>query len=279
MAGPWEKYRSTRGVPIGLQDPAMDLKRPQVEVGIQAQQSNMQNDAVNRAHTRQVMDQEAAIFAERQRAAQAEAALKEMQAKAAQTEAASKSPLNAQQIQSAETDAMSKLRTIDRINRNAEDGWFPVGFGSEFMANLGGTAAANIGADVDSLKAGGALSEILKMTQATGKNPFTPMSNSDVETIARNIGNLSQKQSPDNFRANLDNYKNAYKNAYAGAVGLRTLNQEIERLLPTIPPAKREKFKADALRRYNQNMAAPRRPAPSAPRKQSNVIDFNDWKD
>lgn len=265
MAGPWEKYRSgAQGVPIGMQDPTLDLKRPQAQVGIQAQQSNMQNDAVSRARMQQQMQQEAALFNERQKAMRAEAALKELQAKAAQAESASKDPLNMAQIRAAEADAMSKLQTIDRINKNVNDGWFPVGLGSETMASYGGTAAANVAADVDSLKAGGALSEILKMTQATGKNPFTPMSNSDVEVIARNIGNLSQKQDQQNFGANLGNYKRAYVNAYAGAVGSRTLKQEIERLLPSIPPNKREQFRADAMRRYEQNVATPR---PRPPRK------------
>lgn len=150
------------------------------------------------------------------------------------------------------------METIARIRQNHNDAWLPsIGFGAEATRDwLGGTAASDINADIGTLKSGGALTDILKMTQETGKNPFTPMSNSDVDLIARNKGNLDQAQSPKNFFANLGNYERAYTNAYGGAVGKRVLSQEIERLLPTVPVAKRDEFKANALKLYNQRMAA-----------------------
>lgn len=279
MAGPWEKYRSgVQGVPIGMQDPTLDLKRPQAQAGIQAQQSNMQNDVVSRARMQQQMQQEAALFDERQRAMAAEAALKQMQAKQAQTETQTRDPLNPTALGRMSADAMAKLQTIDRIKRNADSGLLPtIGFGAETVAGIGGTPAKDVATDLGNLKAGGALAEVLKMSQDTGRNPFTPMSNSDVELISRNIANLDQGQSRENFDANLKNYQDAYTRAYAGAEGLKTLNAEIARLLPSIPPAKREQFKAEALRRYNQKMStprnAPRKPSPSGiPRDVQDIL-------
>lgn len=278
------------GAPQMPADPTFPYKGQQAQVGIQAQQSNIASDATNRARQQQQMAQSGELFGAQKRAAEAEALMKEMQAAAARAEMEAKSPLNPQQIQSAKTDAMSKLQTIDRIRANDRNSWLPtIGLGAETAAGIGGTGAANIATDLDTLKSGSALSEVLKMTQATGKNPFTPMSNSDVQLIANNVGNLSQRQDRPNFMANLDNYENAYRNAYVGAVGKETLDAEIARLLPTIPPAKREAFRADAMRRYNEKMTAPRPPKrktwwdkpTNAPRKQtqSKVIDYSELPD
>lgn len=273
----WVDDAAPRSIPIGPQDPAAPYRGQQAATGIQAQQSNIQSDAINRARTGQQMQQDAALLPPRIREAQASAALKEQQARQAQVELASKDPFNAQQLGETRADAMSKLETIQRIARNHKEGLLPtIGFGAETVAGWGGNNAANIATDVDSLKAGGALSKILEMTRETGRNPFTPMSNTDVETISRNVGNLNQRQKPGNFFANLNNYQRAYTNAYAGATGKQTLDEEIQRLLPTIPPAQREKFKADALRLYTQKMS---RAAPRKPVKQSPVINFDDWKD
>lgn len=246
---PWEKYRTApQGIPIGPQDPARDFKAPQAAAGVASTQANAQR-------TNQQISQDAALFDTRRQIAEAEAKLKEAQAAAAAREQQSKNPLNLGQLSAASTDAMEKLRTIDRIRQNNDNSWFgAIGFGSDTMRGIGGTKATDIAADIDSLKAGGALSEILKMTQETGKNPFTPMSNSDVEVIARNKGNLAQNQSDANFFANLNNYRNSYTRAYAGSEGLKALEAEIAKRLPNIPPEKREAFRADALRRYNEKM-------------------------
>lgn len=271
----WVADGGQQGTPIGPQDPAAPFRGPAAASGIQAQQSNIQSDAINRARTGQQMQQDAAMLPPRIREAQASAALKEQQAAQAQTEAASKDPFNAQQIDSVATDAMSKLKTIDRIRQNDRSSLLPtIGFGADYTAGIGGTGAADIAADLETLKSGSALSEVLKMTQTTGKNPFTPMSNSDVNLIANNQGNLNQKQSRPNFNANLQNYQDAYTRAYAGAKGKQTLDGEIQRLLPTIPADQRDKFKADALRLYNQKMSrksgllgsSSRRPGAAAPK-------------
>lgn len=185
---------------------------------IRAQQisSGMQNDAARLEMERMRLEME------RERAAR--------EAEKAQKEAEAANPFNRQQLSSAAADAMNKLRTIDRISQQYNQSTLPVvGFGAETLAGFGGTGAANVQTDINTLKAGGALSEVLKMTQATGKNPFTPMSNSDVELISQNIGNLSQKAGPSTFFPNLDNYKRAYQKAYVGAVGAQALADEMER--------------------------------------------------
>lgn len=251
-------------------DPTFSMKGPQAAASLGQTQAST-------ARTQQEVAQSAALFDAQKREADAKAALADLQARAAQTEADSKDPLNPQVLSSAAADAMAKLQTIDRIKKNVGTAWLPaVGFGAETAAGIGGTNAFDVKTDIDTLKSGGALSEVLKMTQATGKNPFTPMSNSDVQLIATNTGNLAQGQSRPNFNANLGNYQNAYTKAYAGAVGLKALNDEIRRLEPTIPAPRRMAFRKDALRRYNEKMAAQN--GGSQPRTQaSGVIDFDEW--
>jgi hypothetical protein len=256
---PWEKYGAggaPQSIPIGPQDPAAQYRGQAAATGIAAQQSNMQNDAVNRTRTQQQIGQDAAMFPAQQQAAQAQAELAKLKAEQARAEAATKDPFNAGQLQAAEADALSKIQTIDRIRDTYNNSYLPsIGLGAEFVRDhFGGTAAADINADIGTLKAGGALSEVLKMTQETGKTPFTPMSNSDVDLIARNKGNLDQAQSPKNFFSNLKGYQDGYVRAYAGAVGKRTLDEEIQRRMPNIPADKREAFRALALRKYEQTM-------------------------
>lgn len=273
---PWDKY-ATPAQPQMPADPTFSMKGPQAAATLGQTGASTANTQATTARTRQQIDQDNALFDAQKKKAEAEALVAQMQAQAAQAEAQSKNPLNPQALQGASADAMSKLQTIDRIRRNIANAILPaVGFGAQTAAGLGGTKAHDVKADIESLKAGGALTEVLKMSQATGKNPFSPMSNSDVDLISRNTANLDQGQTPTNFNDNLKNYQSAYTKAYAGSEGLKTLNNEIARLLPTIPPEKREAFKADALRRYNERMGQTPT-AQSTPRQSSGVIDFNDW--
>ena len=264
-------------IPVGPPNPKFPYEGPQAAASLGQTGASTANTQVNTRKTQQQIDHENALFDAQKKEADAKALLAQMQAQAAQAEAQSKNPLNPQALQGASADAMAKLQTIGRIRKNIGNAILPaVGFGAQTAAKIGGTNAHDVQADIGSLTAGGALSEVLKMSQATGKNPFSPMSNSDVELISRNTANLDQGQSPGNFNSNLKNYENAYTKAYAGSEGLRTLNSEIERLMPTIPPEKREAFRADALKRYNEHMSRGSG-SHGGSQKSSRVIDFNDW--
>lgn len=270
-----------QSVPVGPQNPTYPLQAPKMQADIGNTQANTSHTNVSTQKTQQEIDQAAALFDAQKREADAKALLAHYQAQQAEAEAQQKNPLNPQSIQGLSADAMAKLQTIDRIRNSAGAAWLPaVGFGAETAAGIGGTKAHDVQADLGSLKAGGALSEVLKLSQATGRNPLSPMSNSDVELIARNTANLDQGQTPTNFNSNLNNYQGAYTRAYAGAEGLRTLNSEIERLMPTIPPEKREAFKQEALRQYNERVSSMNlgnRP-PRAQRQRSSGARFLGWE-
>lgn len=146
------------------------------------------------------------------------------EAERAKSEAAD--PYSRQNLDATIADAMSKLEAISRIGRAHKNSVLPItGFGAQTLAGIGGTGAASANTDIESLIAGGALSEVLRLSAQTGKNPFTPMSNSDVQLIARNRGNLSQASDPATFFANLKNYQRAYTQAYLGGKGMKRLYQ------------------------------------------------------
>lgn len=230
VEGGWQRVRPA-GQPTPIiaapKDPLESVRAQQISSGIQNDGMRLQMDAM-----RLQLDQERAA---RER-------------DAAAREAEAKNPFNREQLSSSASDAYSKLQAIQRIEDEYKNSTLPVvGFGAETLANIGGTGAASVETDINALKAGGALTEVLKMTQATGKNPFTPMSNSDVELISQNIGNLSQKPKPSTFFANLDNYKRAYQKAYVGATGMRELIDQMDRL--GLSPEQRNR----AISIYNQD--------------------------
>lgn len=268
----WIDDSAPRAVPIGPQNPTYQYQGPQAQANLNRTYADMGND-----RERLAMERERIAMARQQQQLQ----VQEQQAKNAQaaTELQAKDPYNPQQFESSANDAMNKLRTIDRIRRNYQESTLPsIGLGAETVAGYGGTGAANVKAGLDELKAGGALNEVMKMTQATGKNPFTPMSNSDVDLIAKNISGVTQSQSPGDFFEAIKPYQDAYTRAYAGAVGGQTLNNEVQRQYdkyvrenPNASPAQRQRFQqvlqTDARKRYEATMRqqsvrnAPRKPS------------------
>ena len=135
---------------------------------------------------------------------------------------ASATGITPEKMQQARIDAVNKINTIRDIRRALDGMAFPnvsgTGFG-DWLKAIPGTAARGIDAKLGNLKAGGALAEVLKLSQETGKNPFTPMSNSDVELISRNVGNLDQGQPLEDFIKQLDLYEAAYGRGFIGAGG------------------------------------------------------------
>ena len=169
------------------------------------------------------------------------------------------------QMKAVRVDALNKIITARRLANQSRDGWFATGFLAPTAAKIGGTPARSAQAMADTLKSGGALSEILKMTAATGKNPFTPMSNSDVDLISRNLANLDIGQSDQDFQRQVGTYEGAYRRAWKGAKGNdRALLDALNKLGLATPQE----------RQMLQGGGRPS-PAKGSP-QQSRVIDFND---
>ncbi len=255
--------------------------------------ADLSKTQVSNARTSQQMRQDDQMFPINKRLAELEAASRadklnqdRLAQEAAQREAEAKDPFNSDRLQSVQQEAMQQLQTIGRIGKNYSGSILPaIGTGAETVKSwMGGTAANNIAADAESLQSAGAMQRIMKMAADNGgKNPLTPMSNSDVAMLARGIGNLDQSQSPDNYFANLNAYGGAAKRAYAGAVGMSTLKQEMDRQYqkyvrenPRATPGQRNTFlqtlKAQMPQQYDMRMKQ-RQAVRGAPRVQDRNND------
>lgn len=172
--------------------------------------------------------------------------------------------LTPDKLKSVRVDALNKIITARRLQNMTGD-WFATGFAAPTLSKVGGSNARTAKGLADTLAAGGALAEVLKLSQATGKNPFTPMSNSDVDLISRNIANLDTGQSDAEVRRQAGTYEGAYRRAWKGAKGNdRALLDALNKLGLATP---------DEKRRLQGGQRPAARPAPAA---QGRVIDFND---
>jgi hypothetical protein len=189
-------------------------------IKVQAATLDNTGKGLNNTKTADQIRRERELFEFQRRSAAADAGLKERQLAEARAKP-QPGQLTPDQLATARADAANKINVIRDIRRKMATGWLPdVGFGAETLAKIGGTDARDISSSIETLQASGALAEILKMSmQNGGKNPFTPMSNADVNLIARSQGNLDQGQSKDQFLKNLDVYERAYGNGFVGAGG------------------------------------------------------------
>ncbi len=131
-----------------------------------------------------------------------------------------KTQLTPQKLKDVRIDALNKIILARKLKDRSRNDWFATGFLAPTMSKMGGTSARGVQAGADTLKSGGALSEVLKLTAANGgKIPFAPMSNSDVELISRNVANLDVGQPDADFQAAVQQYEDAYRRAFIGAKG------------------------------------------------------------
>lgn len=232
MAAPWEKYqRQTGGIyqlPPSPQEAAQTIntqtntRRTNADIGNDAERLRMERERLRIAREESDLNR-------RNQAAQAD--LHEYELEAKRRELESQNPFNPSTLASIQEDAKQKLGVIEDIARNYNESWLPaVGFGSETVSGIGGTNAANLRVKMGELGSAGALRGIMDLSaQNGGKNPLTPMSRSDVDLVAASVAGVDpNKQSAQDFFKSLEPYRRAYTNAYAGAVGMRTLGNVIE---------------------------------------------------
>lgn len=135
---------------------------------------------------------------------------------------APKPALSLQDMAAAREDALAKIRLARSLQERSRNKWFGTGFGAGLASNIAGTPAYDIQADAQTLLSGGALRKIMEMAEQNGgKNPLTPMSNSDVNLIANSIANLDVGQSDEQFQRNAGQYERAYLNAFRAAGGAK----------------------------------------------------------
>jgi len=123
-------------------------------------------------------------------------------------------------LDSVRAEAIDKIRLARTLQQRSRDGWFATGLGAKTVGSFSGTGAYDVAQDTDTLKNAGALTRIMEMAkQNGGKNPLTPLSNSDFQALASSLSNLDTGQSDEQYQANVQRVIDLYARAYQGAGG------------------------------------------------------------
>lgn len=123
-------------------------------------------------------------------------------------------------LASVRAEALDKIRLARSLQQRSRDGWFTTGFGSGVAGAVRGTGAYNVAQDTETLKNAGALTRIMEMAKTNGgKNPLTPLSNSDFQALASSLSNLDTGQGDEQYQANVQRVIDLYTRAYEGAGG------------------------------------------------------------
>jgi len=163
-------------------------------------------------------------------------------------------------LESVRAEALDKIRLARTLQQRSRDGWFTTGFGASTMGSFGGTGAYDVRQDTETLKNAGALTRIMEMAkQNGGKNPLTPLSNSDFQALASSLSNLDTSQSDGQYQGNVQRVIDLYTRAYQGAGG-NDLEGDLD------PSQRRRRGDAPALGKPNASgVTPPNRPAGSSP--------------
>lgn len=123
-------------------------------------------------------------------------------------------------LEAVRNEALDKIRLGLSLQQRSKNGWFTTGVGSSLAGWFRGTPAYDLAEDTKTLKNAGALTRVMEMSkQNGGKNPLTPLSNSDFEALSNSLTNLDPGQSDEQYQANVQRTIDLYKRAYAGAGG------------------------------------------------------------
>lgn len=136
-------------------------------------------------------------------------------------------PKTPAELSGVRSEALDKIKLARSLIERSRNGWFTTGFGSGVAGAFNGTPAYDVRQDTETLKNAGALTRIMEMAQMNGgKNPLTPLSNSDFQALASSLSNLETAQSDGQYQANVQRVIDLYQRAYTGAGGAN-LEQEL----------------------------------------------------
>ena len=135
-------------------------------------------------------------------------------------EAGATVPKTESDLAAVRAEAIDKIRLARSLQQRSRDGWFTTGFGSGITGAVNGTPAYDLAQDTETLKNAGALTRIMEMSRENGgKNPLTPLSNSDFQALASSLSNLETGQSDAQYQRNVQRVIDLYTRAYQGAGG------------------------------------------------------------
>lgn len=200
---------SPRGIPIGPQDPTMDLKRPQAGATLDGTQVNTAGQRIdNRVN-------EATLPAQI-RSANAGAVKAEAEAEKAVRESKAEADKRANYQTTAITNLRRVIDKIDDIAFDAADnsGWFETGATGAALRHFPGTAAYDLARDIETVDANSAFSALQNMRDASPTGgALGQITERELDLLKSSIANINPNRSQSDFFKGLAEAKRFYLNA------------------------------------------------------------------
>lgn len=115
----------------------------------------------------------------------------------------------------AKTEAVHQIRNVTAAARSAQQGskrWLGTGFGAESAKGWGGTAAADVDADLDTVGANTAFEALQKMRDASPTGgALGQITERELDLLKSTIASLSQAQSDTKFRQSMQKVIDSYE--------------------------------------------------------------------
>lgn len=192
-----------QAIPIGLQDPTQDLKRPAAIADIQARQAGTANEA-----ERLRMEQERLALARQDHMfkMQEAARAREEQQRLAQQR------VNAQT--DSESELFKTLGMMDRVRDDGSDGsgWFETGYTGSMLRDTPGTAAYDLGRGVESIQANLAFDRLQRMRELSPTGgALGNVAIPELEMLKSTVGSIDPNQSREKFLDTMDFARGHYE--------------------------------------------------------------------
>lgn len=128
--------------------------------------------------------------------------------------------LSKEEMDGVRNDALQKVKLARSLRRRSKNDWFATGFGASTASDIPGTSAYDVKSDTKSLAAGGGLQRVMELAKTNGgKNPLTPLSNTDFQALSDSVANLDMAQSDEQYQRNVQIIEDIYARAYKAAGG------------------------------------------------------------
>lgn len=128
-------------------------------------------------------------------------------------------PVTPQSQEAARTEAITKLALSRRLRGRSQEDWF-TGGGWQLLSGIPGSNPYDFAAQASTLADAGGLQRVMEMSRENGgKNPLTPLSNTDFQALSRSLTNLDPAQSDEQFQQALAPIDRLYETMYQNAGG------------------------------------------------------------
>lgn len=189
MANPWEKYSGQSGVQVKPADPTIQYEGPRAKADLRGKDLDNQGQILTNQLAQMKIEEE-----NRKRAEEAAAKAEAESAKG-----------------TAITEIMSTIKAARDAKRLSRDGWFATGFGSGKAREWGGTSAADVKGQLDTIGGNVAFDRLQRMRDASKTGgALGSVSEKELDLLRGTIASIDQTQSDEQFQAQMDRIIQVY---------------------------------------------------------------------